>query len=476
MLYQVKKYLSPKKIIKQLASMKLAVFIILILAVLTASGTLVEAKYDAYAAKKMIYDTWMMYSIMGLLVINLIAVMVDRWPWKRRHVSFVLAHIGIIFLLFGAVLTMKFGLDATMRIPIGESTSFAQTLDTDVVVYSSFDGDRYTKIFEGEVDFFSHPPTEKKSFDIPTIEGAIKIIDYKKYVLPSRKVLIDESAKAGAGLRFQIQNPQVNVIEWLVQRKANTLATHNFGPAQVHLGPLPEKGSMKNEIFLSPEKDGLKYVVFYKDSEKSGKKGFLKEGEVFDPGFKMPMQFRALRFLPHALEDWDLQDKEQPTPMTTSAVKIIFEGKERWVLLNDMVKLFSNSAAYLLTFGNRRIDIGFPLKLKSLEVNRYQGTMRAMAYKSIVELPDKSAESISMNEPLKFKNLTIYQASFQEENGQPVASIFSVNADPGRFFKYLGSLIMSLGIVLLMWFKHLDFKLSKKTASKNEDGENKCNH
>ena len=180
----------------------------------------------------------------------------------------------------------------------------------------------------------------------------------------------------------------------------------------------------------------------------------------------MNMDFRVLRYLPSAIEDWDLQELQHPTPLTTSAIKILFEGKEHWVLLNDMVKLFTNQAVYLLTYGNRRIDVGFPVKLKKFEVDRYQGTMRAMAYKSVVEVPELGEHLISMNEPLKYKGLTVYQASFQEENGQPVASIFSVNADPGRFLKYLGSLIMSLGIVLLMWFKHLDFKIAKKSGDK----------
>ncbi|MDG0817430.1 cytochrome c biogenesis protein ResB [Bdellovibrio svalbardensis] len=460
-----------KKLNKPLASLRLAVFIIICIAVITAVGTIIEAKYDAYAAKKLVYDTWMMYTIMGLLAINLIGVMIDRLPWKKRHASFVLAHIGILVLLLGALITAKYGLDGSMRVGIGDSNTFVQTSETDLVVYSSFDGDRYSKTFESEVDFFRKPPSEQKPLEIPAVEGSIKVVDYKKYVLPSRKVVVDESGKAGAGLRFQIQNPNVNVIEWLVQRKPNAVATHNFGPAQVHLGPIPEKGFMRNEIYLSPEKGPkdewrLRYAVFYKESDKPGKKGFLKEGDVFDPGFKMAMEFRVLRFMPSAVEDWDLQTLEQPTPLTTSAVKIAFEGKEHWVLLNDMVKLFTNNSVYLLTYGNRRIDIGFPLKLKSFEVDRYQGTTRAMAYKSIVEVPELGEHVISMNEPLKYKGLTIYQASFQEENGQPVASIFSVNADPGRFIKYLGSLIMTLGVILLMWFKHLDFKIGKKAGVK----------
>ncbi|QLY26905.1 cytochrome c biogenesis protein ResB [Bdellovibrio sp. KM01] len=453
-----------KRINKPLASLKLAVFIILAIATLTAVGTFVEAKYDAYAAKKLVYDTWYMYTIMGMLVLNLVAVMVDRLPWKRRHASFVLAHIGIIILLFGGLLTMKYGLDGSMRIEIGQKNNLVQTPETDLVVYSSFDGDRYSKTFEQEVDFFKYPPSKEKPTDVPVYVGEIKVVDYKKYVLPSRKVVADESGKAGSALRFQIQNPNVNVIEWLVQKKANSIQTHDFGPAQVHIGPIPEKGQGRNEIYLQPDKDkgGLRYAVFYKESEKPGKTGFVKEGDVFNPGFKMAMDFRILRFIPAALEDWDLQDMPAPTPLTTSAIQILFEGKLHWVLLNDMVKLFTKDAVYLFTYGNRRIDIGFPIQLKSFAVDRYQGTMRAAAYKSVVEVPELGEREISMNEPMKHKGLTVYQASFQEENGHPVASIFSVNADPGRMWKYMGSLILSIGVVLLMWFKHLDFKIAKK--------------
>lgn len=459
-----------KRLNKPLASVKLAVFIIISIAAITAVGTFVEAKYDSYAARKLVYDTWFMYGIMGLLVINLTAVMLDRWPWKKRHAAFVLAHIGIIVMLAGAVLTMNYGLDGSMRVGIGEDNNLVQTSETDLVVYTSFDGDRYSKTLEQEVDFFKNPPSEKHPVVIPAYEGEIRIVDYKKYVLPSRKVVVDESGKGGAGLRFQLQNPNVNVIEWLVQRKPDSVATHNFGPAQIHLGKAPEKGRGANEIFLTPEANNtLRYVVFQKDSEKLHKKGVVKEGEVFDPGFKMALNFRVLRFLPSAIEDWDLQPSERPTPLTTSAIKIVFDGKEHWVLLNDMVKLFTNNTVYLLTYGNRRTDIGFKIKLKNFAVTRYQGTMRAMAYESVVEVPEKGEQVISMNEPLKYKGLTIYQASFQEEEGKPVASIFSVNHDPGRFLKYLGSLIMSLGIVLLMWFKHLDFKIARKSQKDGEE-------
>lgn len=453
-----------KRLVRNLASVKLAVFILLSLATLIAIGTFVEASYDAAAAKKKVYDTFWMFLIMGILAINLIAVMVDRWPWKARHAPFVFAHIGILIIMFGAILTMEFGLDGSLRVGIGESNQFVLGPQTDLVVYSSFDGDRYTKLYDSEVDFYLHPPTEQKPIVVKGMNTDIQVVDYKPYVIPSRKVVAatDGSSLHGAGLRFQIQNPNVNVVEWIVQRRPKELATHNFGPAQLHLGEAPAKSQGANEIYFTPEGDHLKYVVFQKDQDKPLKTGTVKEGDVFNPGWKMPMDVRILRYLPQAEEAWDMQERERPTPLTTAAVRLKFQGKEHWLLLNDTLKLFTQDAVYLVNYGNRRIDLGFPLKLLHFEVDNYQGTMRAMAYKSEVSVPGIAQQEISMNEPLKYRGFTIYQASFQQDEttGQPIASVFSVNQDPGRWFKYLGSLIMTIGIILLFYFK----KRAKRNA------------
>ncbi|MFP5519218.1 MAG: cytochrome c biogenesis protein ResB [Bdellovibrionia bacterium] len=451
-----------KKIIKPLASLKLAVFIIVALAILTAIGTFVEARYDAYAAKKLVYNTWWMYSILGLLAINLTAVMVDRWPWKKRHAAFVCAHIGIIIILFGSILTQQFGLDGTMRIGIGESNGLVQVPETDIVVYTSFDGDRYSKVLEQEVDFFLKPPSVENPFVIPTVDKKMQIVDYKKYVIPAKKIEPATSGSWGAGIRLQVQSSVFNVVEWIVQRKKNLRETLNFGPAQAHIGPAPAEGNGANEFYIEPLESGdLRYTVFHKDQKKPYRTGVIKEGGSFDTGW-MDATVRILRYYPQAQENWDIQEVPKPTPLSTAAVKVVYDGKEHWLLMNDMVKFFSDNAVYLVTYANRRIDLGFKVDLKKFEITRYQGTMRAMAYESVVSVPEISEAKISMNEPLKYKGLTFYQASFQEENGAPIASVLSVNNDPGRFWKYLGSLIMSIGIVLLFYFKNLDFRLKKQ--------------
>lgn len=454
------------KIIKKLASLKLAVFIIVAIAILTAVGTIIESKYDAEAAKKWVYDTFWMYAIMGTLVVNLIAVIVDRYPWKKRHVAFICAHVGIITLLFGSLLTMQWGLDGSLPIKIGSSNRMVTVPETEVMVYSTFDGQQYVKLLEKPVDFFRKPPTLKKPIEIATDGGVIKIIDYKKYILPSRKVVETANASAGAALRFQIHNDKVNVIEWLVQSRPGAMTKHEFGPAKIFFGYFPVQSQGGNEIYITPDLKSkttlLRYEIFHKEQKKPFKSGVLKEGESVETGW-MGLQLKILRFFPQAQEEWDIQERETPTPLTTSAVKVQFNEKESWLLLNDTAQFFTQKAAYVVSYGQRRIDIGFPIQLKKFDVDRYQGTRKAMSYRSQVFVDGLGDYEISMNEPLKWKGLTFYQASFQEDDkGEPTASVLSVNYDPGRWWKYLGSLVMSLGIILLFYFKTLDFRRSRQ--------------
>ena len=65
---------------------------------------------------------------------------------------------------------------------------------------------------------------------------------------------------------------------------------------------------------------------------------------------------------------------------------------------------------------------------------------------------------------MKHEGYTIYQASYSIQPGQTL-SIFSVNQDPGRSLKYIGSLILSLGIILITLMRSNFWK--KKFGSAN---------
>jgi hypothetical protein len=448
------------KIIKFLASLKLAVVVILSLAVISAVGTIVESRYDADAAAALVYRSYWMYFIMGTLSINLIAVMVDRWPWKVRHTGFVCAHIGIITLLIGGVLTQKMGIDGNLYLPLHGKSRLVTLRDKEIALFSSFNGESFVELDRKPVDFFTQSAS-KNPVVFKVMEGVIEVVDSVNYVIASEKFVASTEEKAGIAIRFQIHNDKVSLAEWLFANDKSAPAGRTLGPLQVYLNQAPPLQSTENAIYFEttdlPEQ--LKYTLISKNGDHKTAVGTVKEAESFVTPW-MGFKVNLLRLLGKAKRQWDFKPIDRPSPAATSAIKVRFQGNEQWVQLGDILRFFTDKAAYIVKYGQRQIDIGSEITLKDFQVGMYQGTRRAMSYQSLVQVPDKGEHLISMNEPLKYKGYTFYQASFEQgDDGKPTASILSVNFDPGRALKYLGSLVMVFGISHLFWWR-------KRQASK----------
>jgi len=442
-------------------SFQLGIPILVSIAILTAWGTIVEAQYnDATAAKKIVFNSWMMWVTMSLLVYNLVVVVVDRWPWKVNHYPFIVVHAGIITIIVGGFLTSEFGLDGQMSVPIQGKSNFVSVQTTDLLVYATFDGDRYTKVVDREVDFFLKRPTPEKPEVVQLGDDKIEILKYVPYGVLQNKVKASQDLNAGASIRFQLMNANVKQVQQITQQKKDREVRFNLGPAQVTLGA-PKEDAAGNQIYIEPiDSEKVKYTIYHRDQAKVFKTGHMKIGDVIDTGW-MGLEFRLLDYLQNAAEEYDVIEAAMATPVTVGVIQIRHRDMIRWLALNDMVKIFGEKSAYLFGYQNRRLDLGFQIHLNQFDVIRYEGTSKAKEYASQVSIlgatekidTGTASQQISMNKPLKHNGYTIYQASFSEDEatGKPNASVFSINKDPGRMVKYIGSLVLCLGIVWLFY-------------------------
>ncbi len=448
-------------------SFNLGIPVMVCLTALIMWGTIIESKFDAWTAGQIVYRSWMMYVVMGLLVYNLAMVMVDRLPWKKNHYPFLLVHIGIIMMIMGGWVTQKYGIDGSMPIALNGQSNLVTVSETDFVVYATFDGDRYSKLYDSEVNFFKNPPTKDKPYVIQLAKDKLLITDYVPYARTEKKIIKDVDLKSGASVKIQLTNANVKQVEILTQPTTTKAAEVNLGPLKVYLGhnykTLGRKKSEMNEIYLNKlDSENITYAYFDKNEAKPYQTGNIKIGQVV-PTHWMGLELRLLDYLESAREEWDVKLNNHPTPLTTAVVFIEYKNHKEWLLLNDIVKIFDDQTAYLVSFQNRRLQLDFPIKLNEFKIDRYQGTQKAMSYSSQVTAGNDVSSSgsnnekqetvISMNEPMKYKGFTFYQASFQqdEQTGQPTASVLSVNKDPGRPVKYLGSIILTVGILWLFY-------------------------
>jgi hypothetical protein len=151
------------------------------------------------------------------------------------------------------------------------------------------------------------------------------------------------------------------------------------------------------------------------------------------------------------------------------------DAESRW-LSEGRARSFNVAGQQLtFTYGKKRLLLPFQMFLKKFTIGTDPGTTKAASYESDVILKDRMkgtdvSARVSMNEPVKYGGYTFYQASYQIEEGKPPVSVFSVNYDPGRFVKYVGSIVMVLGVLLMFymnphyWNVVLGPKKEKKVA------------
>jgi len=126
-------------------------------------------------------------------------------------------------------------------------------------------------------------------------------------------------------------------------------------------------------------------------------------------------------------------------------------GGARWIPLGGVFTWNEHGLRRALSYEGRRVALPFGNRLNRFKIGTDPGTSQAATYESFVSLVDTAGNPIdsariAMNEPLKHGGFTFYQASFSQEQGRASTTVLSVNRDPGRALKYLGSILTVLSI------------------------------
>jgi hypothetical protein len=105
---------------------------------------------------------------------------------------------------------------------------------------------------------------------------------------------------------------------------------------------------------------------------------------------------------------------------------------------------------YLIAMRHARTALPFSVKLVHFEQDLYPGTDKPRSYQSEVVIEDHGAQwhsLIRMNEPLRYKGYTFYQASYLV--GAPRATtVLAVIRNIGRSFPYISSIVICIGMLI----------------------------
>jgi hypothetical protein len=461
------------KVLSVLSSLRLAVVTMVTLASVCGFATFYEALHGTPAVQREIYQTPWFAALLGLLGVNVFSVMVSRYPWTKHHVGFLIAHVGILTLLVGSLVSIYRGLDSNMAVYEGETSDRVELHDRTLQVALPGQSVRgsFPVLFEKRPP---HPGREQR-FRVPGSDVVLVAEEYQPHVAVSEAFA--PAASGPPALHFLLQAPMATEDGWLVPDDPDH-GRIDLGMVSFAFHAATDEADARRLLAQPEGANHLSFVVvpggrlLYAASDPSGA---LQTGEVV-PGQPVRTGWPALgvtvdRFLPAAESERTVSPQKPPAKeeKRRPAVRVHLEGPQgrsesEWLLWGEQRRVRFGDGLASLGYRSSEAILPFRVTLLKFSDESYPGSRMAATYESTVRVDDPETGSfetlISMNHPLHHRGYIFFQSSFVE--GRPMMSIFSVARAPGLPLVYLGTAMIGTGIV---WMFYLKPYLAKRQAA-----------
>lgn len=169
-------------ILKTIASLKLTVVCLVILAALVVWGTVYQAEHGLYQAQQKFFYSWFFFIfgfipfpgavlVMFVLFFNLLCSVFFRIGFRLSKIGNVITHLGIIILLVGGFFTFYFSEESSLVLREGESSSLSSSRHSwELALWETGAGDR--DVYAVDADGFE--PGETVWFEDLNLELEIK--------------------------------------------------------------------------------------------------------------------------------------------------------------------------------------------------------------------------------------------------------------------------------------------------------------
>ncbi|GEJ58023.1 cytochrome c biogenesis protein CcsA [Anaeromyxobacter diazotrophicus] len=110
-----------KKLFALIASLKLAVILLVLLLVSLSAGTIIESRAGVELAGRAVYYAPWFLGLQALFAVNVVASIVTYFPWGRFRIGYLVTHASLVLILAGALVTYFFKTEGTIGLWEGTS-------------------------------------------------------------------------------------------------------------------------------------------------------------------------------------------------------------------------------------------------------------------------------------------------------------------------------------------------------------------
>ncbi|SFV70673.1 Putative cytochrome C-type biogenesis protein [hydrothermal vent metagenome] len=455
---------------KYIFSMKMAVLMLFLFAVIIGGATFIENDYGTQTARALVYKAFWFEVFLGYFIAILIYNLIKYKSYKNKMPVFIF-HASFIVIALGALVTRYVGYEGVMSIREGDSAN-VMVSDVKVLQVHATEGNLSVHL-EKEL-FFSTMTSNSlsKSVDIGDKEVEVELLKY----LPTAQEKVIASPEGKRVLELKISTGQRGEIYFFSKGDQKDFGSFYVG---YEVKPATDKPT-----FLIKDTDKGQEVIFpfilntlnmndKSSAELTGGTNPFKNRMLYQFGSNAIVWKDTHEKAIVKLASSDIKTQRGQSEYLEWKVSV---GEESTIVISrpfsgrvGKIEHINLGGVHIdFRVGAKLINVPFSIKLVDFELERYPGSMTPASYASEVVLIDKEENitipyRIYMNNILDHRNYRFFQSSYdQDEKG----TVLSVNHDPGTLPTYFGYLLLTIGMIWSLFIPTGRFQKLLKGARK----------
>ncbi len=457
-----------KKFFDKLFSTTAGGFYLILFAAAIGVATFIENDFGTSAAQKVVFKARWFEVLLVLFGICILMNIIRFRMIKQKKYATALFHFSVLIILLGAGVTRYFSFEGVMHIREDLTSNEIISSETFLVFEANQDGKTYR--FDEQVLFASLGKNHfKETYQIGKDVIDVELDDF----LPNPATVFEPDANGEPIIKVVVAGSGGREEYYLRQGELKNYrgTWFNFGnPEQ----PQAVNIYYRNDSLVFSTPEVLTQLVMATQTT-----------DTIYPGAYYPLRVRSLysneginfvigEFSPAAhlvLKSESPKMKNESFAALKMTVKINNEPSTIFVYgkkgLEGKPEIVSGGNTQLaVSYGSKRIQLPFSLKLRDFILDKYPGTNSASSYASEVTLidPEKNInreQRIYMNNILDHRGYRFFQSSFDQDE---LGTVLSVNHDFwGTWISYIGYICLTLGLIVMLFTKNSRFmKLSAR--------------